>query len=109
MATRGKMIKKYLKSMEESKKLKIIDELKRIGESEINFSISYFYDSTWIFKLGDDLNGFIYEESFPSIEEGVEYLIQEIVKQYPNSDYIKKRGKKWRLEKDLMDYLKEVM
>ena len=72
----------------------IIKELKRIGESEINFSISYFYDSTWIFKLGDDLNGFSYEESFTSIEDGMNHLIQEIIKQFPNSDYIKRLKKR---------------
>ena len=70
--------------------VRIVNELKRIGESEINFSISYFYDATWIFKLGDDLNGFTYEESFTSIEDGMNHLIQEIIKQYPDSDYVKR-------------------
>lgn len=69
--------------------MRIINELKRIGESEINFSISYFYDGIWIFKLGDRLNGWTYEDSFNSIESGMNHLIQEIIKQFPNSDYIK--------------------
>jgi len=68
----------------------IIPELKRIGKSEINFSISYFYDNQWIFKLGDDLNGITYEESFSSIEGGMNALIQKIIIQFPGSDYIKR-------------------
>ena len=72
----------------------IVKELERIGKSEINFSISYFYDSIWIFKLGDDLNGFTYEETFSSIEKGMNELIQEIIKQFPNSDYIQKLKKR---------------
>lgn len=34
--------------------MNLINELYRIGRSEINFSISYFYDDIWIFKLGED-------------------------------------------------------
>lgn len=69
--------------------MNIINELKRIGKNEINFSISYFYDDCWQIRLGDDLNGFTYEASFGSIERAINKLIQEVIKQYPNSNYIK--------------------
>lgn len=67
--------------------MSIINELKRIGKSEINFSISYFYDNQWIFKLGDDLNGYTYEASSSSIEKGMNELLYTIIKEYPNSEY----------------------
>lgn len=72
----------------------IIAELKRIGKSEINFSISYFYDEQWEFRLGDELNGYTYLASFHSIESGMNHLIQEIIKQFPDSDYIKQLKKR---------------
>ena len=68
----------------------IIRELERIGKSEINFSINYFYDNCWRFKLGDDSNGYTYDETFDSIESGMNGLIQEIIKQFPDSSYIKR-------------------
>lgn len=74
--------------------MNIINELKRIGASEINFSISYFYDGCWQVRLGDDLNGFIYESSFGSFERAINKLIFEIIKKYPNSDYIKQLKKR---------------
>ena len=65
-----------------------INELNRIGKSEINFSISYFYDNCWTFRLGDELNGFTYEKTHSSFQAGVNGLIQEIIVQFPHSDYI---------------------
>ncbi|KKK62130.1 hypothetical protein LCGC14_3007440 [marine sediment metagenome] len=72
----------------------IINELKRIGKSEINWSISYFYDNCWQVRLGDDLNGFTWEASFDSFEKAVNKLIQEIIRKFPDSDYIKQLHKR---------------
>jgi len=72
----------------------IIRELKQIGESEINFSIGYFFDSIWIMKLGDDMNGYKWENSFSSIEDGMNALIGAILKIYPTSDYAIKKLKR---------------
>ncbi|KKN76304.1 hypothetical protein LCGC14_0371560 [marine sediment metagenome] len=74
--------------------MNLIRELMRIGKNEINFSISYFYDDIWIFKLGDDLNSFTWEESFKNIVSGVNNLIYEIIKQFPDSDYVKELKKR---------------
>lgn len=68
--------------------VRISEELKRIGRSEINFSISYFFDDCWQVRLGDDLNGFTHESSYDSIERSVNKLIQEIIKQFPTSNYV---------------------
>lgn len=67
----------------------MVRELERIGRSEINFEISYFYDDMWTFRLGDDLNGFTYEEGFKSFQAGLNELIRKIIIQFPNSEYIK--------------------
>lgn len=69
--------------------MNMIRELERIAKSEINFSISCFYDDGWRFQLGDELNGFTFMDSFTTIRAGVNELIRQIIKQYPNSEYIK--------------------
>ena len=69
--------------------MNMIRELERIAKSEINFSISYFYDNCWRFKLGDDLNGFTWTADYTSIRRGINALVQEIIRQFPTSEYIK--------------------
>ena len=87
--------------------MNIVNELKRIGESEINFSISYFYDSCWQVRLGDDLNGFTWEESYGSIERAINKLIQEIIKKFPDSDYIRQLHKRSASIFQGLDFFKE--
>lgn len=65
-----------------------LSELERIGKSEINFTIGYFSDSIWLFKLGDDLNGYTWEKSFQSFREGMNGLIDAVISQFPDSDYV---------------------
>jgi len=86
--------------------MNLIRELMRIGKSEINFSISYFYDDMWIFKLGDELNGFIWDESFKDIVSGVNRLIKEVIKQYPDSDYVKDLKSRCSSVFEGLDYLR---
>ncbi len=88
--------------------MSLVNELKRIGRSEINFSISYFFDDCWQIRLGDDLNGFTHESSYNSIERAVNKLIQEIIKQFPKSDYIKELHKRSDSIFHGLDFFKEV-
>ena len=87
--------------------MNLVNELKRIGRSEINWSISYFYDDCWQVRLGDDLNGFTWEVSFGSIERAVNKLIQEIIKQFPNSEYVKELHKRSSTIFRGLDFFKE--
>ena len=41
----------------------IFEKLQSIQDREINFSISCFYDNLWTIKLGDEINGFLIEET----------------------------------------------
>lgn len=59
--------------------------LQQLYNSEINFSISTFWDGGFDFKLGDEMNGFVKEANFRSFEEGIAWLIEAAKAQYPNS------------------------
>ncbi len=43
-------------------------------EAECNLQISCFWDSGWSFKIGDELNGFTYEDSGYSLEQMAQVL-----------------------------------
>jgi len=63
--------------------------LQGIQDSEINFQISCFWDNVWTAKLGDELNGFIDEGSFGSLENAILWLGDACVAHYPDSEYVK--------------------
>lgn len=58
-----------------------------LHDSEINGSISWFFDSCWVAKLGDDLNGFKAEAHCESFDEAVQWLHEEAMHRFPNSGY----------------------
>ena len=68
----------------------IINELKEIGQSEINWSLSYFYDNIWVVKLGDDMNGYKWGGSFMTLNYAIDKLIEAVILYYPTSDYVKR-------------------
>jgi len=45
-------------------------------ESEINCSISCFWDNNWDVKLGDEMNGFVAEDNFRTLAEAAEFSPQ---------------------------------
>ena len=62
-------------------------ELQKIYDSEINVSISWFWDGGIDLKLGDDMNGYSAESNVATIREVIPWLQQAIAKHYPRSKY----------------------
>lgn len=62
---------------------------KRLHASEINFSISTFWDSLLTFKLGDEMNGFKDEFNTDDFEKGLNWLENQAKIVYPNSAFAK--------------------
>jgi len=63
-----------------------------LHDSEINGRIGWFYDGCWTAELGDDLNGWKSEKTLPSFAEAAEWLRDEAVQRYPDSEFAKKYG-----------------
>ena len=75
-----------------------------IYDSEINTHISSFWDGGWDVRLGDKLNGYKAETAFyvewsPQdephnregfLKEAIEWLAEEVIKQYPISTFAKR-------------------
>jgi|Tabmets5t2r1_1033131.scaffolds.fasta_scaffold151921_2 hypothetical protein len=63
----------------------------RLYDSEINFSITCFWDGGFEVKLGDDLNGIAAETRVMSWEEIEPWLSMQALLHYPESDFAKAR------------------
>ena len=61
--------------------------IKRLYESEINCSISSFWDNGWDAKLGDQMNGFVAEGNFGTLDEAADFLDREARKHFAKSLY----------------------
>jgi hypothetical protein len=68
----------------------IIDDL---HASEINGRIGWFYDGEWVAELGDDVNGWKAEKTLRSFTRAAEWLRDEAVRRYPESEFAKKYGR----------------
>ena len=66
------------------------DPLKDLYDSEINWSLSTFWDGGIDVKLGDELNGFKDEANFDTIGECVDWLVEAACAYYPLSTFAKK-------------------
>ena len=62
-------------------------ELQRIYDSEINVRISWLWDCGFEVRLGDDVNGFLAEETFAHTAGILPWLQQAISHFYPDSTY----------------------
>lgn len=67
--------------------MKLTKELQRIYNSEINFSISTFWDGGFNVKLGDSMNGFIAETTEDTIKDAIYWLIDKVLELHPGSLY----------------------
>jgi hypothetical protein len=67
--------------------LTLDDVLARLYESEINFSVSAFWDCGITVKLGDHINGFSAETEVRTPSEAAEFLDRAAREQYPESLY----------------------
>lgn len=71
-------------------------------KSEINASLDWFWDSGFVIKIGDNLNGFtaeLYSDDLNQLEIAVEKKVKEL---YPNSKFAK------TYTKDKIDFEKAV-
>jgi len=64
--------------------------LQEIYNSEINISISWFWDAGFDLKIGDDFNGYVYENQFYSIEELKYALLAKLFQLCPQSEFVRK-------------------
>lgn len=59
--------------------------------SEINCFVFSFWDNGWLVKLGDSLNGFRAERTFPGdrLDDAAAWLIETAKREYPDSEFAK--------------------
>ena len=62
-------------------------ELQKIYDSEINVRIGWFWDCGIEIRLGDDMNGYLAEETVRMVAEIVPWLQEAIAHFYPGSSY----------------------
>jgi hypothetical protein len=62
-------------------------ELQRIYDSEINVRIFWFWDGGFTVQLGDQMNGYLAEETVASAAEILPWLQTAIAHFYPDSTY----------------------
>jgi hypothetical protein len=62
-------------------------ELQKIYDSEINLRISWLWDGGIEVRLGDEINGFLAEETFAHAAGIAPWLQQVIAHFYPDSTY----------------------
>ena len=67
----------------------ISNKLQAMQTSEINWTISCFYDSGFEWWLGDDFNTFTANGEERTFEAAARALIDAALKQYPESDFAK--------------------
>ena len=68
--------------------LDLIDVLRRLYESEINVSLTSFWDGGWTVKLGDEMNGFVAEASHVrELSVVATWLDENAREHYPDSLY----------------------
>lgn len=67
--------------------MKLTKELQRIYDSEINFSITTFWDGGFDVKLGDEMNGFVAKSNHDTIKSAILWLIENVMDFYPTSLY----------------------
>ena len=71
--------------------MNIHDVMEALYASEINCSISSFWDGGYEVKLGDELNGFKVCESVDTLEDAAIWLGVVARQHYPDSVYAKRR------------------
>src|SRR5438067_10073988 len=71
--------------------LEVTDELASfigdLHDSEINGEISWFFNDVWGVKLGDRLNGYQAEATFPSFPQAMRCLRDKALELYPDSEF----------------------
>lgn len=63
--------------------------LQDLYHSEINFTVSTFWDGGFTVKLGDDMNGLVAEANFARWGMVEEWLIRAAIEHFPSSLFAK--------------------
>lgn len=75
------------------------DVMRNLYASEINCGVSSFWDGGWRVWLGDELNGVVaHIEGCDTPQEAAQWLDSEARRQYPQSDYAKRKPHPKRTE-----------
>jgi hypothetical protein len=75
-----------------SEKVQALLWLQHLSDSEINWTISSFFDAGYSAFLGDNVNGIkASSRTFDTIEEAVRWLCGKACEYYPNSDFARER------------------
>ena len=61
----------------------------KIYNSELNFSITCFWDSGYTIKLGDEHNGFVEESFAKNWREAQDVLVGMVLRRYPDCNFAK--------------------
>jgi hypothetical protein len=64
-------------------------ELQQLYNSEINFSISTFWDNGFFVRLGDRLNGYPAQANVATFDEAVTWLRGQARIHFPQSEYVR--------------------
>jgi len=67
----------------------LVAELQKIYDSEINIRISWLWDAGIDVWVGDDMNGYLAQDTVASAAEIVPWLQEAIAHFYPHSTYAK--------------------
>ena len=62
-------------------------ELQKIYDSEINVSISWFWDGGITLRLGDEMSGYVAEETVGAVAAIIPWFQEAIAHYYPTSKY----------------------
>ncbi len=71
-----------------------MNKLQELYNSEINFSISCFWDAGFDCQLGDLTNGIIEDFKVDTFDEAVVSICESAIKHFPNSTFAKERKTK---------------
>ena len=66
--------------------------LQKIYDSEINLSIDWLWDGGITIRLGDEIGGYLAEETVESVSGVIPWLQEAIAHFYPTSTYAKSLG-----------------
>jgi hypothetical protein len=69
-----------------------MEVMQSLYDSEINFTIETFWDGGFDVKLGDRMNGFVWEENFDTLQQAVDALVSAACDHYPESVFAKSRN-----------------
>ena len=64
---------------------------KDLYDSEINVSLSWFWDAGFTVKIGDEVNGFVAQTTVATLLEVQDWLIETVKELYPGSWYVTSR------------------